>query len=109
MRKAVPGKHANGNQNIELTTNGTRATYAWNPRNLLTNYDAANGQIATYTHRYDDLRATLDPGDAEATRLVWDPLGTSGYVDALGEAVGIGGVPKCRPYAGVRAPRMNEA
>ena len=31
------------------------------------------------------LRATLDPGDAEATRLVWDPLGTSGYVDVLAE------------------------
>jgi len=99
---------ANGNQRSEVIGAGARVTYTWDPRNLLTNYGAADGQIATYTHRYDDLRATLDPGNGEATRLVWDPLGTSGYVDVLGEAVGIGGVPKCRPYAGVRAPRMNE-
>jgi RHS repeat-associated protein len=63
-----------------------RVTYLWNPRDLQTGYCPPSGQIGTFTHRYDDLRASIDPGDGNpATKLVWDPRGSSGYTDLLTE------------------------
>jgi RHS repeat-associated protein len=76
---------ANGNMSGEVSVAG-RVTYLWNPRDLQTGYCPPSGQIATFTHRYDDLRATIDPGDGSAaTKLVWDPRGSSGYTDLLAE------------------------
>jgi len=45
--------------------------------------------VATFTHRFDGLRATIDPGDGSAaTRLVWDPMGPSMFKDLLAETAG---------------------
>jgi RHS repeat-associated protein len=85
---------ANGNMSGEVSAAG-RVTYLWNPRDLQTGYCPPSGQIATFTHRYDDLRASIDPGDGNpATKLVWDPRGSSGYTDLLAETKADQSVPR---------------
>jgi RHS repeat-associated protein len=85
---------ANGNMAGEVSLAG-RVTYLWNPRDLQTGYCALDGKIATFTHRYDDLRASIDPGDGNpATKLVWDPRGSSGYTDLLAETKADQSVPR---------------
>jgi RHS repeat-associated protein len=98
----------NGNQVGEQSAAG-RVTYQWNPRDLMTGYAQSDGKMATFTHRYDDLRASMDPGDGSAaTKLVWDPLGTTGYVDLLAETAGDQSVPR-QYWRGVRLVSYKEA
>lgn len=83
-------------------------TYTWDPRNQLSGYVAPSGQGSTFVNGFSGLRHRVEAGDgSSAVRMVWDPLGESGYTDLLAE-VSLDGTMRREYWRGVHLVTLKQ-
>ena len=72
-----------GNQRV-VQEPAAVTTQSWDQENRLVRIDLPSGAVNTMQYRPDGLRSRLSDSEADK-RMVWDSLGSSGYVDLLEE------------------------